>query len=673
METVTDLPHRVREIEHVEIPMPDGVRLSARIGMPENAEQMPVPAILEYLPYRKRDGTARRDSITHPYLAGHGYAGVRVDLRGSGESEGVLRDEYLEQELTDGEEIIRWIAEQPWCDGSVGMMGISWGGFNGLQLAARRPPALKTIITLCSTDDRYTDDVHYMGGCLLSDNLSWASVMFAYTAAPPDPAVVGDRWREMWHQRLHHSGWWLEQWLAHQRRDDYWKHGSVCEDWSAIQIPVMAVGGWADAYTNAIFRLLKHLQVPRQGLIGPWSHKYPHLGVPGPAIGFLQETLRWWDHWLKGKDTGIMEEPMLRAYMQASERPATGYTVRRGRWVGEPRWPSPHIRERRYLLGQKRELLPEDQPVEEVGLNVQSPLSLGQFGGKWCSEAAPPDLPDDQREEDGGALTFDTEPLEEPIELLGAPIVELDLAADQPVAMVAVRLSNILPDGRITRISYGLLNLTHRESNGHPQPLQPNQRYRIRFQLNDIAQVFPAGHRIRLAISTSYWPLVWPAPRPVQLTVHTGTSRLILPERPPRSDDARITLPPPQGTPELKTTRLQQGEHRWRVIRDLVSDESCLEVIKDAGQLRFDQINWMVSSRCEERYRVQHDDLDSLRGETYWVREFARDDWKVRTVTRTVLTSTATHFQLRADLDAFEGDQRVYCNTWNRFIPRDHV
>ncbi|HKJ87155.1 MAG TPA: CocE/NonD family hydrolase, partial [Gammaproteobacteria bacterium] len=294
MKTVHDFPHYVRELENVWIPMSDGAHLAARIWMPEDAEVHPVPAILEYIPYRKRDMTRYRDDQNHPYFAGHGYVSVRVDLRGSGDSDGVLEDEYLQQELDDGVEVIRWLAQQPWCDGNVGMIGISWGGFNGLQMAALRPPELKAVITVCSTDDRYADDVHHMGGCLLGDNLSWASVMFAYNSCPPDPAIVGDRWRGMWFRRLEGSGLWLEKWLRHQHRDDYWKHGSICENYAEVQCPVFAVSGWADGYSNAVFRMLANLNVPRKGLIGPWSHKYPHLGKPGPAIGFLQEALRWW-------------------------------------------------------------------------------------------------------------------------------------------------------------------------------------------------------------------------------------------------------------------------------------------------------------------------------------------------------------------------------------------
>jgi uncharacterized protein len=167
----------------------------------------------------------------------------------------LLFDEYAKQEQDDGVEVIAWLAAQPWCNGAVGMMGISWGGFNGLQIAARRPPALKAIVTICSSDDRYADDAHYMGGTFLTTaGLEWAFFFFSLMCLPPDPALVGDSWRAMWLERLQNIPLFQENWLQHQRRDAYWKHGSVCEDYAAIQCPVYAVGGWTDGYKNAIPR-----------------------------------------------------------------------------------------------------------------------------------------------------------------------------------------------------------------------------------------------------------------------------------------------------------------------------------------------------------------------------------------------------------------------------------
>jgi putative CocE/NonD family hydrolase len=674
MRIVSEFPQQVKTIENVWIPMADGVRLAARLWLPADAEDEPVPAILEYIPYRKRDSARARDEQMYPYFAGHGYAGVRVDIRGSGDSEGVLRDEYLQQELDDGVAILAWLEQQPWCNGKVGMMGISWGGFNGLQIAALRPPQLKAVISACSTDDRYADDVHHMGGCLLGDNLSWASTMFAYNSCPPDPAVVGDAWRDMWFQRLRGSGLWLEQWLQHQRRDGYWQHGSVCEDFAAIQCPVMAISGWADGYSNAVFRLLEHLTVPRQGLIGPWSHKYPHLGVPGPAIGFLQEALRWWDHWLKGIDTGVEQDPMLRVWMQDSVPPTTRYHLRPGRWVAEASWPSADIEQREFVLAPARQLLPAGTAVAEESRNLQSPLGLGLFAGKWCSYAASPDLPHDQRQEDGGALVYDSEPLAEFMEILGAPLVELAIVPDQPVAMLAVRLSDIAPDNKATRVSYGLLNLTHRDSSAQPQPLEPGRQYRVRIRLNHVAQHFPAGHRLRIAVSTSYWPLAWPAPQSTQVKVIAGLSRVMLPLRTPKPGDEQLRrFAEPEAAPPLATTLLEPGHHNWRVIRDLDTDVSTLEVIDDGGVVHIEDIDLELGRKAQEWYSYQGDDFNSVRGETLWQRSFRRGEWHIKTVTRTVLTSSASEFCLRAELDAYEGDKRVYSQNWDSVIPRDFV
>ncbi|MDR9501611.1 MAG: CocE/NonD family hydrolase [Desulfurivibrionaceae bacterium] len=654
--------------------MSDGTRLAARIWLPEGAETEPVPAIFEFIPYRRRDNTRARDQIMHSYFAGHGYACVRVDIRGSGDSEGVLEDEYLQQELDDGVEIIRWIASQAWCSGSVGMIGISWGGFNGLQIAALQPPELKAVVSVCSTDDRYADDVHHMGGCLLGDNLSWASTMFAINSLPPDPEIVGEQWRELWLQRLRGSGLWLKKWLRHQRRDEYWQHGSVCENWGAIRCPVMAVSGWADGYSNAVFRLLEQLQVPRLGLVGPWSHKYPHQGVPGPAIGFLQECLRWWDKWLKEEETGIMDEPMLRAWMQDYMPPTTFYHQRPGHWVAEPAWPSDNITLYPLRLAAPGTLEPDSVEVESTTMHLQSPLSVGLFAGKWCSYAATPDLPHDQREEDGGALVFNSEPLEDALVILGQPILELELAASKPVAMIAVRLSDVAEEDQATRVTYGLLNLTHRDSSENPTPLVPDAPYRVKIKLNDIGHVFPAGHRLRLSLSTSYWPLAWPAPEAVKLSLFTGNSRLLLPCRQARRpEDAAIRFAPAEGARPISTQLLKEGQHKWRVIRDLEADESTLEVVNDDGTVLIEAINLEMQRANREWYSYTGNEYNSTRGETLWKWGFRRGTWQVRTRTRTVLTSTASHFIIHAELDAYEGDKRFYADNWDVQIERDLV
>lgn len=674
MKIIRDFENKVIHHENVWITMPDKVRLAASLWMPENAMRDPVPAILEYIPYRKRDSMRSRDTQIYTYFAGHGYAGLRVDIRGSGNSEGILEDEYLQTELEDGLAIMEWLEKQPWCNGRVGIMGISWGGFNGLQLAALQPPQLGAIITASSTDDRFADDVHQMGGCMLGDNLSWASTMFSYNSCPPDPEVTGDRWRDLWFERLRGSSLWLEKWLRHQRRDDYWKHGSVCEDFTAIQCPVMAVSGWADGYSNAVFRLLAHLNVPRKGLIGPWGHKYPHVGKPGPAIGFLQEAVRWWDTWLKDIDTGLMDEPMLRVWMQDSVPPTTSYDCRPGRWVAESSWPSPRIKQKEYLLGSNRVLLNVGEETGCECCKLQSPLGTGLFAGKWCSYTSAPDMPYDQRLEDGGARIYDTMPLVEPLEIFGAPEVELDIEANKPVAMLAVRLSDIGPDNKATRFTYGLLNLTHRDSHEHPEPVVPGKRYLVRIKLNYAGQVIPAGNRLRVAISTSYWPMAWPAPESAAVMIHTGKSRLLLPIRKPQTKDKFLrNFKDAEAAPPIRPKIIRPEYHNWQVTRDLAADISQLVVINDSGCQYIKEIDLTMCRKAQEWYTYQGDDFASVKGETLWEREFSRGSWSVRTVTRTVLTSSPKDFFIQAELDAYEGDKRVYSQNWDYTIPRDMV
>jgi hypothetical protein len=438
-------------------------------------------------------------------------------------------------------------------------------------------------------------------------------------------------------------------------------------------VPVLAASGWADGYSNAVFRLLANLQVPRKGLIGPWSHLYPHVGRPGPAIGFLQEALRWWDRWLKGIDTGVEREPMLRVWMQDSVSPHPSYELRPGRWVAEPTWPSSGVTLQYYPMDKARLVSPGDS-VEPEGVTVQSPLSVGFFAGKWCSYSAPPDLPHDQREEDGGALVFDTEPLSQRLEILGAPVLELEVSVDQPVAMIAARLSDLGPRGEATRVTYGLLNLTHRDGHESPEPLVPGRRYRVRLQLNDIAQRFPEGHRIRVSLSTSYFPLAWPPPEPVQLTVYMGVSRLGLPVRPPRSLDEQLRpFEEPEGARPLRVKVVEPPRHRWRVERDLAADVSMLEVVKDDGIKHHPDTGLEIRRATTEWYSYRRGDFDSVRGEVRSTRGFRRGDWAVRTETRTVLTSDAECFRIHATLDAYENEERVFSRDWSRQIPRSRV
>ena len=673
MRTRSKFPRKVQIKYHVSIPLKDGVKLSAMIWLPTDAEDDPVPAILEYLPYRKRDGTSERDALNHPYFAGHGYASVRVDMRGCGDSEGILHGEYLKQEQDDALEILQWIATQPWCSGSIGMIGISWGGFNGLQIAARRPKELKAVVSICSTDDRYADDIHYMGGSMLVDQVAWGSTMFALNATPPDPAVVGeDRWREIWMKRLEKSGFWIEEWHRHQRRDDFFKHGSVCEDWEAIQCPIYAVGGWADGYSNSVFRVLANARSPVKGLVGPWGHKYPNFAKPGPQIGFLQECLRWWDHWLKGIDTGIMDEPKLRVWMQDSIEPKPYYEERPGRWVAEENWPSPRISVERYPLGINKLEESGVNPSEEV-LEICSPQTAGMQAGKWCPHGLMPDQASDQRSETGGALVFDSDPLKGPLELMGAPQLTLNISADQVFAQVAVTLSEVLSDGAVTRISYGILNLTHRNSHENLEPLMPGEYYQVSIQLNECAQRISKGSKLRLAISSGYWPIIWPSPRPVKLGVMTGKSILDLPIRPKRPEDETLRkFEAAENAPKLNSTRLRPTDKHMFIHKDQYSDTHTWELYDDDGLIRNNDTEWTFGSSSRRRYTIRSNEPTSAHATLNWTKDYARDEWSVSVLANVYMSVTEHDYIITAELDAYEGDTRAFSNQWKCRIPRDH-
>ncbi|MBS3956591.1 MAG: CocE/NonD family hydrolase [Clostridiales bacterium] len=675
----------MKEIENVWIPLSDGTRLAARVWRPVDGTAGPVPAVLEYLPYRKDDCTALDDAMRHPYFAAHGYASVRVDLRGTGSSDGLLAGEYLAQEHDDALEVIEWLAEQPWCDGSVGMIGYSWGGFNALQVAARRPPRLRAIITHASTDDRYRDDCHYMGGCLLaSDMLKWAASMLTYPIQPPDPRFAGPRWREMWMHRLVNAPHLARDWISHQRRDAFWKHGSVAEEYGAIECPVMVVGGWADAYTNAVPRLLEHLDVPRLGLIGPWGHMFPYEGVPGPAIGFLHEAVRWWDHWLKGIDNDVMDEPLLRAWIEEWVAPATFHATRPGRWVAEERWPPALVSTSAYRLTSRGTLSAGESAHKTPGepawpeLLLPSNQECGQAAGVWCANGGPDEIAGDQRPDDERSLTFTTQPLDAPLDVLGHPVVRVRVRVDQPLALIAVRLEDVAPDGSSLLVSWGMLNLTHREGHESPVACVPNAQMDVRIESRVCGYRFSAGHRIRLALSPTYWPHAWPSPEPLEMRVAVdGPSSLELPVRDSKADAGRAepafeppevaaaqsphantgTEPPVPG--RTRTVTVEDGTHtitdRERRARTIpatgaryTESSSDVYVITEGKPLS-------ATVRCARETRSESTDLT----------------WSVRVISE--MTCDARYFHVTETYAANENERLVYERRRAYRIPRDFV
>jgi hypothetical protein len=513
-----------------------------------------------------------------------------------------------------------------------------------------------------------------MGGCLLNDNLWWGSIMLAYQSRPLDPLIVGSGWREQWLERLEKLPFFPALWLSHQRYDDYWKHGSVCEDFSAIQCPVLAIGGWTDSYTNAVPRLLEGLKVPRLGIIGPWGHLYPHDGVPGPAIGYLQEAVRWWDQWLKGRDTGIMQEPMLRAYVEDPVAPDGTRSFAPGRWVGECIWPSPDITVQRFYLGADRTL--RERRGASAVLTVRSPQSHGKAAGEWMGVGCPGEHPTDQRLDDGGALVFDTPSLGSEFSVLGSPVLHLRVAADAPVAQLAVRLCDIAPDERVTRVSYQVLNLTHRDSHEQPTELVPGCYYDVAVELNACGHRFLPGHRVRLSIGSAYWPIIWPAPYAATLSIQAGESALELPVR--QGGEQTIAFEPPVHGPRTPITIVDPGSVRRFTMQDHVSGETTYVTegvggVFGEGILRFDAVDVEIAHGMKRELVIRDDDPLSARYVLTQSYEMGREGWRTLVNTRAQMHADRTNFYLSGTLTARLNGEVVAERTWDVAIARDLI
>ncbi len=634
--------------DHVPVPMADGVRLSARLWIPDGP---PAPVVLEYIPYRKHDLYRGHDDAWGAALASRGVAYARVDVRGSGESEGVMTDEYSPQELQDGVAIIAWLAAQPWSTGAVGMRGISWGGINTLQVAALRPPALKAIMPMACCDDRFTDDAHYVGGALGRTNLQWGVLFKTVMAAPPNPAVFGEGWEAAWRQRLEATPPILERWISHQRFDEYWRRGSVRLDPAAIACPAYVVGGWADTYTNAVNRLLGSLTVPRKGLVGPWGHTYPWAS--NVSLDWIHEEVRWWAHWLKGEATGIMDEPMLRAFMPYETTAEAAPDPAQGRWIAEPVWPAP---QRPALTLNLASGALTDRPAGGGG-TIPGDRIVGLTKPEWLDR-----LPADQADDDARCVVFDTAPLDDDLEILGTPIVRLTLAADQPVAQVAARLCAVTPEGSSWLVAYALRNLTHRDSHAQPMPLTSGEAAQVTLPMAFVAHRFAKGQRIRLAISQSLWPLVWPAPQVATLTLSLSGSSLELPLRPQDSEPA----PPP-----IPLLPQSQGEARPEITGPDAQDRYVL---------RHDPPQTVVRPRGSDvavaRTRTSLAEIaPGVPASCHWAQtartHFTGEAFDAAVEAAYDLTATPTAFHLTESLKAWQGGVLIFERETTSDIPRD--
>ena len=510
---------KVTETEHLWIEMPDGVRLAARLWLPDTGGT--VPAILEYIPYRKRDMVRARDERNHPFFAANGYACLRVDMRGSGDSEGVMPDMYDDAELEDARHVIDWIARQDWCNGRVGMFGTSWGGTASLQAAVDAPAALKAVVANCATINRFQDDIHWMGGCVLTDTLEWAATLPAILAAPPDAATVGDQWMQQWRHRLEAMTLPHLNWVREDRRDPYWSRGSVHLSVDRLSCPILTIGGWSDRYSNSVMPLVAARPDLCRGIVGPWGHHYPDHGEPGPAINFQEVALEWWDHWLKGDGSSIEAWPALRIWERMFDVPQDRLTERNGGWL-ELDAAANDTQTRLHLTATGLSSSPDDGDTRH---DVPFDLAHGSDAGDTGYFGRVGGLPLDQSQDDARSLCFDSAVLDDDLAFLGHAELKMRVIPDVLPAQLACRLCDVAPDGRSNLITRTILNLEMDGSLDSMSDAIPGAEMTVRMTFPSCAYRLRAGHRLRLAVGSCYWPLLWPAPAiPRSQIVLTGSS-----------------------------------------------------------------------------------------------------------------------------------------------------
>lgn len=665
--------------------MPDGIALSANIWRPTDADGAPVPAILEMIPYGKDNWRRNADTGRGEWFAARGYAFVRLDVRGTGSSDGVALDEYTEQETRDGFDAVEWLATQPWCTGSVGMWGISYGAFTAIQVAKLRPPHLMAIVPFQGTDDRYLTDVHYIGGCVTASELSqYAVSQVAMNAMPPDAGFRGGAWLDEWRTRLEATPPWLVAWLEHQVDGPYWRPGSLAPEYDAVEAAILNVGGWCDAYVDSAFRMQAKGTAPSRTIVGNWVHGWPADSPPGPNLDELHEVCRFFDRWLKGEANGADTEPAIvwfeRDYAEPEPFPATWP----GRWRAASAYPHPaaSVRSWQFAAGDvplQGRLTRGADPSAGPGVDAfRHRATVGTRSGlSWGAGGEPNGLARDLRPDEAMGPAFTSEPLTEALSVLGEPVAVLHVAVDAPVATAVVRLSDVAPDGASSWVSAGILNLTHRGSHVAPTALVPGEVVEVRIPLRHAGYRFPAGHRIRVSVASSAWPVIWPSPYPAVLSLHHGgatPSRLELPVVPAAGG------PDDRPVPSFKTSppdvRVVGGggaadPPAWRVEEDVIAGTLTV-TIHDGGEDVLEDGRRLYAA---ETLRLQASDatpaVASLDADVVYRWAETGHAIEIRATSRQ--TSDIEVFDLTVALTVDLDGARFFERTWHERIPRHLV
>lgn len=653
------------------------------------------PAILEFNPYRRRDGMIVGDSAFYPYFAYHGYLGFRVDIQGSGDSEGLLTDEYTDEELAYCVQLIEQIANHPLCDGNVGMKGHSWSTLNALMVAAHEdcPTALKAILAMAGSDDRYGDDVHYMGGAMMMDNVAWSSSMWGWLSQPPDPATVGDRWKGMWRNRIRNANVWFKKWATHQARDSYWSDTAILSRFDKVKAAVFIVSGYQDGYKNTVTRVVEGLAaagVPVKGLLGPWGHSTPDLGYPGPQIDWLPNALAWFDEHLKGKKPDTTRElAELTVWLGDADEPDMApCKEERGRWIAEDAAWAQRVQPRTLYLASGRALVSE-QP-RAAGHQVSSGqmlLDTNMFETSSWGTCASPTFAGDQRRPDEQSLFFDSAPLEADMDCFGYPEAQLNLASDQPITSLAVRLCEISPEtGASHLVTYTFFNLCYRNGDfADPIELEPGAVFDVRIPLGVVGHTFKRGWKVRLSVSPSFFPTLWQTPTVPVITVHTGpvsgspASKLTLPQRAARSEDDRMAqllsadskIVCVDAADYVPTETERESKATSRAEPLVVRGRKGVRVHKvvDAGRYRYGGPlgGLLVDQVAEENFQMLEADPLSLEGfssmHTVLERSGEYGDWKARSQTTARVWSERdakglVFFRYRSTIETFIADEQ---------------
>ena len=641
--------------EDVFIAMRDGVRLAATLYLPSEPE--PWPALIEALPYRKDDLTAHYRPEYHRFADEFAYVVCRVDVRGTGSSEGTSTGEYTREELEDLAEVIGWLAERPWSTGNVGMYGTSWSGFNALQTAMLRPPALGAICSIFASDDRYADDVHYFGGALKQlDLVDYPTVMAAANILPPVPRVFGEGWREAWDRRLEAYRPWLLDWLEHQTYDAFWKHGSLREDYGSIEAATMLVTGWADGYTNIALRGMRELRCPRRLLAGPWAHVDVETSTPGPTIDLVTEMARWWDRWLKGSYNGIDREPPIVVFVRRPTPPASDLAAYRGEWRFEPGWPLERGRDLRLSLADGA-----GEGVDELEVRCD----VGWTAWISCAGTPPWGQPIDQRPDEAFSLVYDFDVLADELEILGHPVLHARVSSTAPVAYLSAKLCDVHPDGTSQLVTRGLLNLTHRDSRESPSPLEPGRPYDVALELEVTSWIFEPGHRVRLDLAGTDWPNAWPPPAPLTLSIDRTASALVLPVlEGPSPVSGRPSLPPARRPQAWDTEGVT-----WTVEHDVARRETRARV-GYGSRSDADEVAPEMTDRVDGEVGVSLDDpgrawVDATSSTTVTWPEVA-----ISATAHTRIDSDADAYHLTLDVETTEDGTVRWSRRFERRYPR---